>query len=95
MTEEQRVAAVQHKLQQIVLSVARTHSGEPVDDVREVLAMAIAAAGIPEQPQKWVADTASEITSGRLVVLNTDEDRRLGVPREALDPVDPETDRTS
>lgn len=95
MTEEQRVAAVQHKLQQIVLSVARTHSGEPVEDVRDVLAMAIAAAGITEQPEKWVADTAAEIAGGRLVVLNADEDRRLGVAREAVDPVDPETDRTS
>ena len=80
MAEEHpaQVAAVQHKLQQIVVSVARTHSRAHVDDVREVLATAIAAAGIPEQPQPWVEDTANEIASGRLVVMNARESRNLG-----------------
>ncbi len=82
MAEEhpEQVAAVQHRLQQIVVSVARTHSRAPVDDVRHVLVTAIAAAGIPDQPRKWVEDTANEIAAGRLVVLNARESRRAGIP---------------
>jgi hypothetical protein len=82
MAEEdpEQVAAVQHKLQQIVVSVARTHSRAPVDDVRHVLVTAIGAAGIPEQPHKWIDDTANEIAEGRLVVLNARESRRAGIP---------------
>ena len=81
MVEEhpEEVDAIQHKLQQIVLSVARTHGRAPVGEVRQVLSMAIEAAGIPEQPQKWVSDAAGDISAGRLLVLNAREEHRLHV----------------
>ncbi|MFP5347238.1 MAG: hypothetical protein ACLGIA_09435 [Actinomycetes bacterium] len=81
MAEEhpEEVDAVQHKLQQILLSVARTHTRAPVAEVRQVLSMAIEAAGIPEQPQKWLSDAAGDISAGRLLVLNAREEHRLHV----------------
>ncbi|GAB2679360.1 hypothetical protein [Thalassiella azotivora] len=87
MAEEhpEQVADVQHRLQQIVVSVARTHSKAPVDDVEQTLRMAMDGAAIPEQPEKWVRDTAIEIASGRIVVMNAHEQDALGIPRDALD----------
>ena len=81
MAEEhpESVASLQHKLQQIIVSVARTHSRAPVHDVEDVLTRAIHGAGIPEQPHKWVSDTAREIADGRLVVMNPREDEQLGL----------------
>jgi hypothetical protein len=97
MSEEhpEEIGAVQHTLQQIVLSLTRTHRDEPVEEVRRALTGAIDAAGIPEQPEKWVTDAAADISAGRLLVMNAREERLLGDPGERVDPVDPETDRTS
>lgn len=62
-------------LQQIVSEVHAEHAGEDVDVVREALSGRIAERGFPEQPQKWVDDTAGEVSQGRHVVV----DRELGV----------------
>ena len=57
-------------IQEIVDRLASTHRGEDPDVVRAALAQAIADAGLPEQPEKWVRDTATEIAAGRQVVID-------------------------
>ncbi|HEX5512617.1 MAG TPA: hypothetical protein VFX41_12960 [Actinomycetales bacterium] len=95
-SEQQRIAAVQHALQTVILAVGERHQGAPVAEVEEALTNAIAEAGIPAQPHKWVHDTAVEIAGGRLVVMNAHEQELLGRPHEKVRrPVDPERDTTS
>jgi hypothetical protein len=60
----------QETIQQIADEVANEHSGQDPELVRAALAERLAAAGIPEQPEKWVADTADEIAGGRRVVVD-------------------------
>ncbi len=65
---------VQHEaqvtIQEIVDRLASTHSGEDPDVVRSALAQAVADAGLPEQPEKWVRDTATEVAAGRQMVID-------------------------
>jgi hypothetical protein len=68
----------QQLLQRITAQVIADHSGDDVDVVRDALAGSIAEHGFPEQPQKWVDDTAAEISQGRHVVV----DRELGIDNE-------------
>ncbi len=68
----------QQLLQRITAQVTADHSGADVDVVRDALSGAIAEHGFPEQPKKWVDDTASEISQGRHVVV----DRELGIDNE-------------
>lgn len=68
----------QQLLQRITAQVTADHSGADVDVVRDALSGAIAEHGFPEQPQKWVDDTAGEISQGRHVVV----DRELGIDNE-------------
>ena len=80
----------QEFLQQLVTRVREDHYGEELSVVEEALSQAVAASGLPEQPHKWVGDTAAEIASGRHVVV----DRHLAkagegadeIPAEAHDP---------
>ncbi|HYY09369.1 MAG TPA: hypothetical protein VE781_00445 [Kineosporiaceae bacterium] len=57
-------------IQEIVDRLATTHRGEDRDAVRAALAQGLADAGIPEQPEKWVTDTANEIAVGRTIVVD-------------------------
>ncbi len=57
-------------IQDIVDRLATTHRGADKDDVRAALAQALTDAGIGEQPEKWVADTATEISAGRTIVVD-------------------------
>ena len=72
----------QETIQQIADEVANEHGGQDPELVRAALADRIAAAGLPEQPEKWVADTADEIAGGRRLVVDRalrdddDPDRR-------------------
>jgi hypothetical protein len=78
-TEDQPLeqSGTQARLQQVVADVVAAVGGErDARLARERLAAAIEAAGLPEQPHKWVADTAAEIAAGRSVVV----DRRQGTP---------------
>ncbi len=68
----------QQLLQRIVAQVTADHSGGDVDRVRDALSGTIAEQGFPEQPAKWVDDTAAEISQGRHVVV----DRELGIDNE-------------
>jgi hypothetical protein len=61
-------------IQEIVDRFAGTHAGEDPEVTRAALAEAIADAGLPEQPEKWVSDTATEIAAGRQIVV--DRNRR-------------------
>lgn len=77
-------------LQSLVAEVAEEHGGGEVDAAEEALREKIAASGLPEQPVKWVRDTASEIAEGRHVVV--DRHLKIGnapgekrVPDEARD----------
>lgn len=65
----------QQLLERIVAQVHADHAGGDVDDVRAALSGGIAERGFPEQPAKWVDDTAAEISQGRHVVV----DRELGI----------------
>ncbi len=95
-TEQQRIGAVQHALQTVIVDVGKRHQGSSVDEVEHALTTAIADAGVPAQPHKWVHDTAVEIAGGRLVVMNQHEQELLGRPHEKVGrPVDPERDTTS
>ena len=57
-------------IQDIVDRLATTHAGQDKDDVRAALAQGLADAGIGEQPEKWVTDTANEIAVGRTIVVD-------------------------
>ncbi len=57
-------------IQEIVDRLSVTHRGEDKDAVRATLAAALADAGLPEQPEKWVADTATEIAAGRDIIVD-------------------------
>jgi hypothetical protein len=60
----------QQTIQQVVDEVANEHSGSDPELVRRALAERLATAGLPEQPGKWVADTADEIAGGRRLVVD-------------------------
>jgi predicted subunit of tRNA(5-methylaminomethyl-2-thiouridylate) methyltransferase len=62
--------AAQVTIQEIVDRLATTHRGEDPEVTRAALAQAIADAGLPEQPEKWVSDTATEVAAGRQVVID-------------------------
>ena len=74
MTPEDLDPLVQHEaqvtIQDIVDRLAATHRGEDPDVLRAALAQAIADAGLPEQPEKWVRDTATEVAAGRKIVID-------------------------
>lgn len=63
--------------------------------VREQLERGIAAAGLPQQPEKWVRDTAAELAAGREVVVDrrldagTEQPARLRAERPGQTVVDP------
>jgi ABC-type glutathione transport system ATPase component len=61
-------------IQEIIDRLATTHRGEDPDAIRAALAQAIADAGLPEQPEKFVRDTAAELSAGRQVII--DRNRR-------------------
>jgi hypothetical protein len=60
----------QETIQDVVDAVANQHSGQDPDLVRAALADQLAAAGLPEQPEKWISDTADEIAAGRRLVVD-------------------------
>jgi predicted subunit of tRNA(5-methylaminomethyl-2-thiouridylate) methyltransferase len=74
MTPKDPDPIVQHEaqvtIQDIVDRLAATHRGEDPDVARAALAQAIADAGLPEQPEKWVRDTAAEVVAGRQIVID-------------------------
>ena len=77
-------------IQELVTRVREDHYGEELPVVEEALSQAIAASGLPEQPHKWVGDTAAEIASGRHVVVDHHlaeaGDGADEIPAEAHDP---------
>jgi hypothetical protein len=77
-------------IQSLVAEVSEEHTGGDLAAAEAALSSKIQASGLPEQPQKWVTDTASEIVEGRHVVV--DRHLRIGnapgearVPDEARD----------
>jgi predicted subunit of tRNA(5-methylaminomethyl-2-thiouridylate) methyltransferase len=74
MTPKDPDPGVQHEaqvtIQEIVDRLAATHRGADPDAARAALAQAIADAGLPEQPEKFVRDTATEVVAGRQVVVD-------------------------
>jgi hypothetical protein len=57
-------------IQEIVDRLSTSHRGEDPDATRAALSRAIQDAGLPEQPEKWVRDTAAEISAGRTIVID-------------------------
>ena len=74
MTPKDPEPGVQHEaqvtIQEIVDRLADTHRGEDPDVARAALEQAIADAGLPEQPEKFVRDTAAEVVAGRQLVID-------------------------
>jgi hypothetical protein len=73
----------QATIQQIIDRMGPEYAGADVEQVRAVLARAIADAGLPEQPEKFVLDAAAEISAGRSLVMDRrvrdeDDPRRSG-----------------
>jgi hypothetical protein len=72
----------QETIQDVVDAVTNEHSGQDPEVIRAALADRLAAAGVPEQPEKWISDTADEIAGGRRLVVDRalrdddDPDRR-------------------
>jgi hypothetical protein len=60
----------QVSIQAVVDAVTNEHSGQDPQLIRAALTDGLAAAGLPEQPEKWVADTADEIAGGRRLVVD-------------------------
>jgi hypothetical protein len=60
----------QATIQQVVDELAAQHGGDGVELVRAALAERLAGAGLPEQPEKWMSDTAAESTAGRRLVVD-------------------------
>jgi hypothetical protein len=60
----------QQRIQQVVDQLAAQGASQDVESVRAALARALEEAGLPEQPEKWVSDTAAEIASGRRLVVD-------------------------
>lgn len=75
-------------IQQLVTRVREDHYGEELSVIEAALGQAIAASGLPEQPHKWVGDTAAEIASGRHVVV----DHHLARAGEGADEIPAEAD---
>jgi hypothetical protein len=57
-------------LQQIVVDVTRRMAHRSRESVRDRLVSEIAAAGLQEQPERWVESTVEEIAAGHKVVLD-------------------------
>lgn len=70
MSSTGEIAALQHRIQRAVTSVMVSGFGLPRQQVGELLARALADAGIPDQPAPWMRTAAAEIAVGRLLVLN-------------------------
>ena len=74
MTPKDPEPGVQHEaqvtIQEIIDRLAVTHRGEDPDVARAALEQAIADAGLPEQPEKFVRDTAAEVVAGRQLVID-------------------------
>lgn len=69
-------SAAQAQIHGVVQAVTAELGGtEDVAAIRDRIEEAIAAAGLPAQPHKWVGDTASEIASGRGVVVDRRTDQ--------------------
>lgn len=64
------IAALQHRIQQVVTLVMVGGFDLPRRQAGELLAQALADAGIPDQPAPWMRTAAAEIAVGRLLVLN-------------------------
>lgn len=60
----------QHRIQQVLTSVMVPGFGRPRQEVADLLARALATAGLPDQPAPWMRTAAAEIAVGRLLVLN-------------------------
>jgi hypothetical protein len=60
----------QAAIQEIVDRLSTTHRGADPEDTRATLVQAFDDAGIPQQPEKWMRDTADEITAGRTLVVD-------------------------
>jgi hypothetical protein len=60
----------QGTIQEIVERLSAGHAGDDVEHVQAELTRELSAAGLPEQPEKWVRDTAAEIAAGRTIVVD-------------------------
>ncbi|WP_460461431.1 hypothetical protein [Angustibacter peucedani] len=70
--DEDQDETLRHKevLQKVVVDLARYGPGRSVADLRQRLDVAVAEAGLPPQPERWVDAVASEAAEGRITVLD-------------------------
>jgi len=85
-TAPESLASLQHRLQEVVNATTATHRGARHGEAMDALERALVVAHLPDQPAPWMRASASEISSGRLVVLST---REIPDEVEGLEP-DPE-----
>lgn len=73
LAEDEAQAATllaKEQLQEIVTDLARYGPSRTEADLRLRLEVAIAEAGLPEQPARWVEAVAIEAAAGRITVLD-------------------------
>jgi hypothetical protein len=77
---------VQARIQDVLDTLQREMAGASVEDVTVAINRRLADAGIPEQPHRWVQGMAERISTGRVVVADTQS------AVEAVQANDPESD---
>lgn len=63
--------AVQAEIQDVLDELQREMAGDSVEDVTVAINRRLAAAGVPEQPARWVEGMAERISTGRVVVADS------------------------
>lgn len=63
-------------LQDIVDRLTAEHSGRSPQEVRPILERAMTDAGLDLGAEKWLGDAAVEISAGRVLVVDSRQDRR-------------------
>lgn len=81
------LASLQHRLQMAVVATTKTHRGAGLQEAMAGLQRALETAYLPDQPLPWMRAAASEISSGRLLVINARE-----IPPE-LEQLEPDPDQ--
>ena len=63
-------------LQGIVDTLTSQHAGKSPQEIRPILEQEMTSAGLELGAEKWLGDAAVEIAAGRVLVVDSRQDRR-------------------